>query len=350
MEERKRSFTDASCKTSNIDYNRFTIYISNGKYCNSAAVDDLLSKIKPFLKRYKAEIFNYKRYFSGKPYKPGAIVKEYESVLKQAEENANKLSIDLNNITDQNLSQLESEFDNVQNEEITLQQTEKKYENYINNSNASTQNKNQNINSQPSTKESELLNGEKSIKEQLAEEKRKKQSIEGNTQQSKGKSNNEEKSIKEQLEEEAQRKKDLIQNPTKNEDSQGGSNNNSSTSSTEGKWVFASIQCRYYGYYDYLYFSNVIDLNKLSINPLKWFYNELRKSAFVPKSDGTVVYMYGKMYCGCYGYDPPDCGLYNQACFFATREDAEKRRTEVLQEKKLTSRFKVVGEIQIGDN
>ncbi|RTQ47767.1 hypothetical protein EJV47_17760 [Hymenobacter gummosus] len=100
---------------------------------NYIAINDLKNKIIPFLKRYKAEVSNYRRYFSGKPYKPGAIVKDYESMLKQAEDNVKKLENHLNNITDQNLSEIETAFNDIQIEEIKLQQTHANYESYINN-------------------------------------------------------------------------------------------------------------------------------------------------------------------------------------------------------------------------
>lgn len=115
----------------------YRIYLKDSKFCdagidgNSAAINDLKNKIIPFLKRYKAEISNYRRYFSGKPYKPGAVVKEYEKVIKQGEQNANKLEADSKIFTDQNLSQIEAEFEQVQKDEITLQQSQTRYNNYL---------------------------------------------------------------------------------------------------------------------------------------------------------------------------------------------------------------------------
>jgi hypothetical protein len=141
--ERQEYFKNSSCKTISTDYNRWNIYIRNNMYCNSiinnpALISDLKNKIIPFLNRYRAEISNYRRYFSGQPYKPGAVYKEYESVLKQAEQNANNLSIKLNTITDENLSQIESEFENIKNDETRLIHADTSYKNSISSSNTSS--------------------------------------------------------------------------------------------------------------------------------------------------------------------------------------------------------------------
>lgn len=124
---------------------------------NSIAINDLKNKIIPFLKRYKAEISNYKRYFSGKQYKPGAIVKEYESMLKQAEDNVKKLENYLNNITDHNLSEIEIAFNDIQNEENKLQQKHANYESYINN-NSNTSGTATNTLSHPNTQNTSQKN------------------------------------------------------------------------------------------------------------------------------------------------------------------------------------------------
>lgn len=125
------------------DNRTFKIYLDDSKQCNisfggnSAAINDLKNKIIPFLKRYKAEISNYRRYFSGQSYRPGAVYSEYQSILKQSEENANKLSLKLNTITDENLSQIEQEFINLQNDKTLLIQADINYKNSITNANTS---------------------------------------------------------------------------------------------------------------------------------------------------------------------------------------------------------------------
>jgi hypothetical protein len=111
----------------NKSYTIYTDQCGGAGSINPAAINDLKNKIIPFLKRYKAEIENYKRYFSARPYKPGAIYDEYESMLKQAEENANALSSKLNNIIDDNLAEIESEFENIKNDQIRLQQADANY-------------------------------------------------------------------------------------------------------------------------------------------------------------------------------------------------------------------------------
>jgi len=128
------------------DARTYTIYLDDSKYCNinsnekSTALNDLKNKITLFLKRYKAEISNYKRYFSGQPYKPGAIYNEYESLLKQAEKNADDLSFRINGLIDDNLSELESAFEDVKNDEKKLIQVDATYRTSLNlGANANTQ-------------------------------------------------------------------------------------------------------------------------------------------------------------------------------------------------------------------
>ncbi len=124
------------------DNTNFTIYIDDEKYCsaapdgNVAVKNDLLSKIKPFLQRYKAEITNYQRYFNGQPYKPGAVTKEYQTQLKQAEDNVSRLEAMTNNLNDNNLAEIENMFNDMQREEQNLKQSDA---NFRNNTNASRQ-------------------------------------------------------------------------------------------------------------------------------------------------------------------------------------------------------------------
>lgn len=120
------------------DPRKYTIYLDDSKSCNggsSAVSNDLKNKILAFLKRYQAEIKNYKRYFSGQPYRPRAVTKEYQSVLKEAEENANSLSLKLNSITDENLSQFESDFENIKNDETRLIQADTDFKRNYNSQN-----------------------------------------------------------------------------------------------------------------------------------------------------------------------------------------------------------------------
>ncbi len=136
--DKNTALSTTNYKCSGNDPRKYTIYLDDSKSCNdgsSAVSNDLKNKILAFLKRYQAEIKNYKRYFSGQPYKPGAVTKEYQSVLKKAEENANSLSLKLNSLTDENLSQFESEFENIKDDENRLMNADLAYKNSITNYN-----------------------------------------------------------------------------------------------------------------------------------------------------------------------------------------------------------------------
>ncbi len=141
------SWIDGQCYF--YDNKKYKIYLDDPNFCslnaNTAAISALKNKILPFLQRYKAEIENYKRYFNGEPYKPGAVYDEYKSLLDQAPEDANKLTNMVNNLTADNLNQIELEFDNIQNEETRLTQQQTNYVNYIANSNASNNSRQNNV-------------------------------------------------------------------------------------------------------------------------------------------------------------------------------------------------------------
>lgn len=124
---------------------------------NAAAIADLKSKIMPFLKRYKAEIANYKKYFNEQTYKPGAIYDEYKKLLDQSDKNAEKLSGDLNSVNDQNLADIQAEFDNVQNQETQLTQKQNDFVSYVQNNstdNANASNNNASNNNASSSNSS----------------------------------------------------------------------------------------------------------------------------------------------------------------------------------------------------
>lgn len=116
---------------------KYRIYLDDSKFCsttpnsNAALIADLKNKIISFLQRYRAEISNFKRYYSGQSYKPGATFKEYESTIKQAEENANNLETVLNNINDNNLAQVEKTMSDMQIEETNFKQKEVSIKNKI---------------------------------------------------------------------------------------------------------------------------------------------------------------------------------------------------------------------------
>lgn len=110
------------------DNTKYKIFIDNAKFCSTglnAGVqlkNDLLNKIKPFLQRFKAEIQNYRRFLAGKPYKPGAVFKEYETLIEQGEQNGNDLELMLNSINDDNLQEIQKAFSDLQKEQQNLQQ------------------------------------------------------------------------------------------------------------------------------------------------------------------------------------------------------------------------------------
>jgi hypothetical protein len=105
---------------------------------NSIAINDLKNKILPFLQRFQKLIANYRREINGVPYKPGAVFKEYKSLLDQAEANANKLSAKLNNLTNQVDTQIEQEFENLKNDEQRLIEANSNYKSSINSSTSTT--------------------------------------------------------------------------------------------------------------------------------------------------------------------------------------------------------------------
>ena len=112
------------------DNTKYEIYLDDSKYCSTtpnatnAVKTDLRNKIMPFLKRYKSEIDNFKRYFAGQPYKPGAIFDEYESVVDLGEENTSKLESLLLNINDNNIAEIERNFEDLKVEEANFTQKE----------------------------------------------------------------------------------------------------------------------------------------------------------------------------------------------------------------------------------
>jgi hypothetical protein len=136
-EERKREFSGINCTgTYHTDYSRFKIYLVSANYCNSPISDsfvvrDLVSKINPFLKRYRAEISAYKRYFNNQPYKPGAVIKEYAAVLKQADQNVKKLEVQIEYMNSEKLSEIQSLFDEVQSDEMALSKIHASYVIYV---------------------------------------------------------------------------------------------------------------------------------------------------------------------------------------------------------------------------
>jgi hypothetical protein len=117
----------------------YLIYLDNSNACsanigNSSAVNDFLDKIVPFLQRYRAEIANYRRYFNGEPYNPGAIYREYQSLIRQAETNAGNFSLKLDDINANNLKEIESQFDNIKDDEAKLIQVDLDYKAYLSSS------------------------------------------------------------------------------------------------------------------------------------------------------------------------------------------------------------------------
>lgn len=105
------------------NYTTVKIYMEDEKFCNvntnpdRATIEDLKQKIIPFLKRYAAEIENYKRAIDGKPYKPGAVISEYRDQLKGAEKNLNDLTMMVNTITGENFKDVEKNFEDIQEQE-----------------------------------------------------------------------------------------------------------------------------------------------------------------------------------------------------------------------------------------
>lgn len=123
------------------DNTKYSIYIDNQSFCGNSindtatAINDLLHKVNPFLKRYLSEIKNFRRQYKGQPYKPRAIFKEYNALIDQAEENANNLEIQLNYITNTSLTEIEKAFHELQLEEQELKKaTESLVSNPTNNS------------------------------------------------------------------------------------------------------------------------------------------------------------------------------------------------------------------------
>jgi len=118
-----------------MDVNNYKIYVDGiiANFCNSSIEtnqtlkNDLLRKIKPFIIRFKDEIANYRRYLNGQQYKPGATFKEYETQIKQAEENISNLENMLNVNNDDNLKQIENAFNELQ---IESQNLKRAYINY----------------------------------------------------------------------------------------------------------------------------------------------------------------------------------------------------------------------------
>jgi len=109
------------------DNHNSMIYLEDDAVCsglplkgNTVAIKDLRMKVIPFLKRYKAEISNYKNFISGKAYKPGAATDEYEAVIDRGEQNVKILSIGINDLTDDNLNEFEAEFEKITKEEIEI--------------------------------------------------------------------------------------------------------------------------------------------------------------------------------------------------------------------------------------
>lgn len=144
--EKAKTQTWFSCPKMQRDVNNYIIYLKNINACNSnidsdvEAIKDLKEAIKLYLSKYKLKLKNYRLFIEEEKYKPGSVIKEYESVLKRAEENANNLSLKLNTITDENISQFEKEFENMQKEEKQVIQADLNYKSRINNSNTSNNN------------------------------------------------------------------------------------------------------------------------------------------------------------------------------------------------------------------
>lgn len=113
------------------DPRSYTIYLDDPKFCStdpgSAAVTNLKNKIIPFLKRYTAEIANYKSRISGQRQMPGAVTDEYLSTVRQGEQNAAALSQKVNSLTDANLAEVESELNNALANETQLKNADAHY-------------------------------------------------------------------------------------------------------------------------------------------------------------------------------------------------------------------------------
>ena len=112
------------------DPRTYRVYLDDKASCGDPAiVTNLRNKIAPFLKRFEAEIAAYKNFLAGKPYKPGGVIAEYRDAIRRAEDDYNRLSLRLNDMTDENLSEFETTFNDAQNIEIQLKQVDTNYRN-----------------------------------------------------------------------------------------------------------------------------------------------------------------------------------------------------------------------------
>jgi hypothetical protein len=333
------------------DYSRYSIYMIGGKYCsldpNAAVIRDLKAKISLFIKRYKAEISNYKNYFAGKPYKPGAIVEEYHSMLKQAEANANQLRDGLNEITDENLSTIEEEFDNLENEEVELKQKQAEYVAYINQKDPAKAD---------ARSQSDLLKGERGVKEQVAEESTQRQQLISGKSFADNQLNAGQKTIKEVLEEEREKKSDLLNNSSSADASKVTSKNQLKPKGQfPEKWTFIKIDAeQIIGLYfptvhTTAYFSDVINLSESVRSPMEWFYKKVSSSnpQMAGKDYVNRIFEIGsEKLCSC-GFGGSEVPSYpdDGNCYFATREGAMEARLKSITETRANSLYSGVWEV-----
>jgi hypothetical protein len=116
----------------------YRIFLDDVKFCsttpnsNATIIGDIRNKLKSFLQRYREEISSFKKYYSGESYRPGAVFKEYESTINQAELNANTAETISNNISDNNLAEAEMTLSDMQVEENNFLQKEANIKNQLN--------------------------------------------------------------------------------------------------------------------------------------------------------------------------------------------------------------------------
>ncbi len=115
-----------------------TIYLDDPKFCsetpdaNRTLFNDLKNKIFPFLQRYSIEIANFNRFINGQPYIPGSNISEYRDMLRQAQDNKNMLDALLNNISNNNISDINNLYEKMLNDEPNLIHAESTYRNEVN--------------------------------------------------------------------------------------------------------------------------------------------------------------------------------------------------------------------------
>ena len=111
------------------DSKKYVIYLDDQKFCGTSLEtdkklkEDFKNKISGFLKRYNAEISNYASYYSKGSYPPGAVTKEYASVLDKAVQNARDLQEVLHTIDGKSIAEIQSDFNEALQVEQTLNNT-----------------------------------------------------------------------------------------------------------------------------------------------------------------------------------------------------------------------------------